>query len=85
MTPSKFRGGGGGGEVKGKDYSQFPFFLFAIGGEGRREGWGGGRGGSSRGLVKGGWGGVGVHLNTILYKIISITTIHYMFSMVSIH
>ena len=47
MTPFKFRGGGGGGEVKGEEYSQLPFVLFAAGRGGREEGglgWGGGGG-----------------------------------------
>ena len=43
--PLNSEGGGGGGEVKGKEYSQFPFFLFAMEGKGGgRVGWGGGEG-----------------------------------------
>ena len=68
MTPLNSEGGKGVGRLRGRStlsslFSSLPW------GEGRREGWGGGRGGSSRGLVKGGWRGVGVHLNTMLYNI----------------
>ena len=83
MTPSKFRGGEGVERLRGRSTLSSPLSsLLQGGGEGRREGWGGGEGGSCRGLVRGGWGGVGLHLNTMLYNIKSITTIHYMFRMV---
>ena len=85
MTPSKFRGGEGVERLRGRSTLSSPLSSLLWGGEGRREVWGGGEGGSGRGLVRGGWEGVGLHLNTMMYNIKSITTIHYMFRMVPIH
>ena len=50
MTPSKFRGGEGVERLRGRSTLSSPLSSLLWGGEGRREGWGGGEGGSCRGL-----------------------------------
>ena len=71
ITPLNSEGGRGWGGEGGGVLST-PLCPLFLGGEGGGLGWGEG-------------GMVGVHLNTILYNIISITTIHYMFSIIPIH
>ena len=78
MTPSKFRGGEGVERLRGRSTLSSPLSSLLWGGWG--EGGLGWR--SGRVLVRGGWGGAGLLLNTMLYNIKSITTIHYMFRMV---